>query len=213
MDNVALVKGYQIFRNGEMIDTVPGTYFIDKKLQPSTEYTYTVKAIDAAGNVSKESTALTVKTTVEAPDTEAPTQPKGLHSMGTTASSVDLMWSPSDDNVGVDYYDIYREIEGTMKKIATSNTTSYMDKNLLANTTYKYAVKAVDVVGNESVQSDTFTITTKTERLHMKRGMQRKHIKRKIEFYTREKCMKQSRIMKDMGILNWIFALSLWKTV
>ena len=51
----------------------------------------TVKAIDAAGNVSKESTALTVKTTVEAPDTEAPTQPKGLHSMGTTASSVDLV--------------------------------------------------------------------------------------------------------------------------
>ena len=42
-----------------------------------------------------------MKTTVEAPDTEAPTQPKGLHSMGTTASSVDLMWSPSDDNIGV----------------------------------------------------------------------------------------------------------------
>ena len=43
-----------------------------------------------------------MKTTVEAPDTEAPTQPKGLHSMGTTASSVDLMWSPSDDNIGVE---------------------------------------------------------------------------------------------------------------
>ncbi len=85
-----------------MIDTVIGTHFIDKKLQPSTEYSYTVKAIDAAGNVSKESTALTVKTTVEIPDTEAPTQPKGLHSMGTTASSVDLMWSPSDDNIGVE---------------------------------------------------------------------------------------------------------------
>ncbi|MGQ0416456.1 fibronectin type III domain-containing protein, partial [Bacillus sp. HC-TM] len=152
-DNVG-VKGYQIFRNGEMIDTVLGTHFIDKKLQPSTEYSYTVKAIDAAGNVSKESAALTVKTTVETPDTEAPTQPKGLHSMGTTASSVDLMWSPSDDNIGVDHYDIYRETEGAMKKIATSNTTSYLDKNLLANTTYKYVVKAVDVAGNESVQSE-----------------------------------------------------------
>ena len=40
--------------------------------------------------------------------------------MGTTASSVDLMWSPSDDNIGVDHYDIYRETEGSMKKIATS---------------------------------------------------------------------------------------------
>ena len=44
-----------------MIDTVIGTHFIDKKLQPSTEYSYTVKAIDAGGNVSKGSTALTVK--------------------------------------------------------------------------------------------------------------------------------------------------------
>lgn len=48
-----------------------------------------------------------------------------------------------------------------------------MDKNLLANTTYKYVVKAVDVAGNESVQSDIFTITTKMKALHMKRGMQK----------------------------------------
>ncbi len=32
-----------------MVDTATGTHFIDKKLQPSTEYSYTVKAIDAAG--------------------------------------------------------------------------------------------------------------------------------------------------------------------
>lgn len=198
-DNVG-VKGYQIFRNGEMIDTVIGTHFIDKKLQPSTEYSYTVKAIDAAGNVSKESTALTVKTTVEIPDTEAPTQPKGLHSMGTTASSVDLMWSPSDDNIGVDHYDIYRETEGSMKKIATSNTTSYMDKNLLANTTYKYVVKAVDVAGNESVQSDIFTITTKTESASYEAWDAKKAYKKGDRVYTKEKYMKQSRVIKEMVI-------------
>lgn len=58
-----------------------------------------------------------MKTSVAILDTKAPTQPKGLHSMGTTASSVDLMWSPSDDNDGVDHYDIYREISGVMKKL------------------------------------------------------------------------------------------------
>ena len=82
--------------------------------------------------------------------------------MGTTASSVDLMWSPSDDNIGVDHYDIYRN-RRIDEKDCNINTTSYLDKNLLANTTYKYVVKAVDVAGNESVQSDIFTITTKTE--------------------------------------------------
>ena len=96
-----------------MIDTVPGTHFIDKKLQPSTEYSYTVKAIDANWQCIDRKYSAYSKTTVETPDTEAPTQPKGLHSMGTTASSVDLMWSPSDDNIGVDHYDIYRETEGS----------------------------------------------------------------------------------------------------
>ncbi|MGH1283962.1 lytic polysaccharide monooxygenase [Bacillus toyonensis] len=211
-DNVG-VKGYQIFRNGEMIDTVPGTHFIDKKLQPSTEYSYTVKAIDAAGNVSKESTALTVKTTVEVPDTEAPTQPKGLHSMGTTASSVDLMWSPSDDNVGVDHYDIYREIEGTMKKIATSNTTSYMDKNLLANTTYKYVVKAVDVAGNESVQSDISTITTKTKSASYEEWDAKKAYKKGDRALYEGKVYEAVQNYQGNGDPNWIYALSLWKAV
>ncbi|HDR7686932.1 TPA: lytic polysaccharide monooxygenase [Bacillus toyonensis] len=211
-DNVG-VKGYQIFRNGEMIDTVPGTHFIDKKLQPSTEYSYTVKAIDAAGNVSKESTALTVKITVEAPDTEAPTQPKGLHSMGTTASSVDLMWSPSDDNVGVDHYDIYREIEGTMKKIATSNTTSYMDKNLLANSTYKFTVKAVDVAGNESVQSNIFTITTKTESASYEAWDAKKAYKKGDRVLYEGKVYEAVQNHQGNGDPNWIYALSLWKAV
>ncbi|EJR63609.1 lytic polysaccharide monooxygenase [Bacillus toyonensis] len=211
-DNVG-VKGYQIFRNGEMIDTVPGTHFIDKKLQPSTEYSYTVKAIDAAGNVSKESTALTAKTTVEAPDTEAPTQPKGLHSMGTTASSVDLMWSPSDDNVGVDHYDIYREIEGTMKKIATSNTTSYMDNNLLANKTYKYVVKAVDVAGNESVQSDIFTITTKTESVSYGEWDAKKAYKKGDRVLYEGKVYEAVQNHQGNGDPNWIYALSLWRAV
>lgn len=211
-DNVG-VKGYQIFRNGEMIDTILGTHFIDKKLQPSTEYSYTVKAIDAAGNVSKESTALTVKTTVATPDTEAPTQPKGLHSMGTTASSVDLMWSPSDDNIGVDHYDIYREIEGLMKKIATSNTTSYMDKNLLANTTYKYVVKAVDVAGNESVQSDIFTITTKAESASYEAWDAKKAYKKGDRVLHEGKVYEAVQSYQGNGDPNWIYALSLWKTV
>ncbi len=37
-----------------MIDTVPGTHFIDKKLQPSTEYSYTIKAIDALEMLRKK---------------------------------------------------------------------------------------------------------------------------------------------------------------
>ncbi|MEK4578419.1 MULTISPECIES: lytic polysaccharide monooxygenase [Bacillus] len=211
-DNVG-VKGYQVLRNGEIIDTVPGTHFIDKQLQPSTEYSYTVKAIDAAGNVSKVSTAVKVKTSVATLDTEAPTQPKGLHSMGTTASSVDLMWSPSDDNDGVDHYDISREISGVMKKIGISNTTSHMDKNLLANTTYKYTVKAVDVAGNESAQSDVFTVTTKTESASYEAWDSKKAYKKGDRVVHEGKVYEAVQNYQGNGDPNWIYALSLWKTV
>ncbi|PGM95529.1 lytic polysaccharide monooxygenase [Bacillus cereus] len=211
-DNVG-VKGYQVLRNGEIIDIVPGTHFIDKQLQPSTEYSYTVKAIDTAGNVSKESTAVKVKTSVVILDTKAPTQPKGLHSMGTTASSVDLMWSPSDDNDGVDHYDIYRDISGVMKKIGTSNTTSHMDKNLLANTTYKYVVKAVDVAGNESIQSDVFTVTTKTESASYEAWNSKKAYKKGDRVMHEGKVYEAVQNYHGNGDPNWIYALSLWKTV
>lgn len=54
-----------MLRNGELINTVVGTSVIDKKLNPNTEYTYTVRAVDAAGNISEKSEALVIKTTEE----------------------------------------------------------------------------------------------------------------------------------------------------
>ena len=154
-----------------------------------------------------------MKTSVAILDTKAPTQPKGLHSMGTTASSVDLMWSPSDDNDGVDHYDIYREISGVMKKIGTSNTTSHMDKNLLANTTYKYAVKVVDVAGNESIQSDVFTVTTKTESASYEAWNSKKAYKKGDRVVHEGKVYEAVQNYQGNGDPNWIYALSLWKTV
>ncbi|WOP39271.1 RICIN domain-containing protein [Streptomyces sp. Li-HN-5-13] len=60
-DNVG-VSGYQVLRDGTQIATTTRTSYTDTGLSPSTAYTYTVKAYDAAGNVSAASTALTVTT-------------------------------------------------------------------------------------------------------------------------------------------------------
>ena len=48
-DNVA-VTGYQIFRNGTQVGTSTTTTFSDTGLSPSTSYSYTVRAVDAAAN-------------------------------------------------------------------------------------------------------------------------------------------------------------------
>ncbi|WP_377863564.1 DUF3472 domain-containing protein [Bacillus sp. R86525] len=60
-DNVG-VKEYQVLRDGQLIQTVQGTMFTDQNLTVNKEYKYTVKAVDAAGNISVQSNILTVTT-------------------------------------------------------------------------------------------------------------------------------------------------------
>jgi chitodextrinase len=49
------VAGYIIYRNGTEIKRLTGTSFADGTLQPSTTYSYSVSAFDAAGNISAKS--------------------------------------------------------------------------------------------------------------------------------------------------------------
>ena len=56
------VTGYRISRGATVLDTVAGLNFTDTGLAPSTSYTYSVVALDAAGNVSPASTG-TIATT------------------------------------------------------------------------------------------------------------------------------------------------------
>jgi hypothetical protein len=60
-DNVG-VTGYRVLRGGTQVGTATGTSYTDSGLTASTAYTYTVRAYDAAGNVSAASSPLTVTT-------------------------------------------------------------------------------------------------------------------------------------------------------
>ncbi|THF82266.1 hypothetical protein E6C55_07345 [Cohnella fermenti] len=60
-DNVG-VTGYVIYRDGTKVGTSTTTTYADSGLAANTTYSYTVKATDAAGNLSDASAAATVKT-------------------------------------------------------------------------------------------------------------------------------------------------------
>lgn len=60
-DNVAVV-GYNVFRGGVQIGTTLGTSLANTGLTPATAYSYTVKARDAAGNMSAASAAVSATT-------------------------------------------------------------------------------------------------------------------------------------------------------
>ena len=65
-DNVG-VTGYDVYRGGSSIATVPGTSYTAGGLSPSTAYTFQVRARDGAGNTSALGSPLTVSTKANPP--------------------------------------------------------------------------------------------------------------------------------------------------
>jgi hypothetical protein len=62
-DNVG-VTGYRVYRDGSELTTTTQTSYSDTGLTASTEYTYTVSAYDAAGNVSAQCNPVNVITPI-----------------------------------------------------------------------------------------------------------------------------------------------------
>lgn len=154
-DNVG-VSGYEIYRDGSLATTVTGTTGVVNGLQPDTSYTFTVKAKDAAGNVSDASQPVTARTKVGDAETEPPTVPANPRTTNVTQSTVDLAWDASTDNVGVVGYDVYNG--ATLAKSVTG--TSATVTNLSPDTTYTFTVKARDAAGNVSAASAPVTART-----------------------------------------------------
>ncbi|MGI9823569.1 lytic polysaccharide monooxygenase [Agromyces sp. Marseille-Q5079] len=161
------VTGYRVERATAtgafaQVAQVTGTSHLDTGLAASTAYRYRVAAVDAAGNVSAWSSVLSTSTgAASQPDTQAPTAPTGVHSMATTASSVDLMWTASADDRGVTAYRVERATAtGAFAQVAQVAGTSRLDQGLTASTAYRYRVAAVDAAGNVSAYSAVFSVTT-----------------------------------------------------
>lgn len=89
-------------------------------------------------------------------DTTAPSTPASLAASGTTASSTNLTWTASTDNVAVTGYNVYR---GTTL-LAAVTTTNYVASGLTASTAYTFSVKAKDAANNLSASSNVVNVTT-----------------------------------------------------
>src|SRR5437899_6412547 len=148
-DNVG-VTGYIVRRNGVQVATPATTSFADTGLSAAT-YSYTVAARDAAGNISPNSTSVSITIA----DTTPPTTPIGLTAAVAGSTGANLSWSASTDNVGVTGYIVRRN--GV--QVATPATTSFADTGLFVATTYSYTVAARDAAGNISPNSASVSVT------------------------------------------------------
>ena len=159
-DNVG-VAGYNVYVNdsetpvnGETL--VTGTEYALESLTAGTEYKVTVKAVDAAGNVSEG--AVYTFTTKNAADTEAPSAPTNVVVTDVTTTTAKVTWSEAKDNVGVVGYNVYLNEAKVNETLIT--TTEYDLTALTEETNYSVKVTAVDAAENESGRSEAATFTT-----------------------------------------------------
>ena len=122
-DDVA-VTAYVIFQNGiEIARTDGATLTIDVNgLNPWTDYTFTVKGEDEAGNASAQALTVTQKT----PDTVRPVFPAGaaLSIADLTSTSAMVRWPAATDDVAVTRYEV--AIDGGPKPAVDSQTSELL---------------------------------------------------------------------------------------
>ena len=149
------IASYQIFVDDKLTASVPQLRYTVDGLQGQTLYAFKVRAVDTFGHQSGFAT-LSVRT--GGLDTMRPTTPGNFRAEAVTRNSVLLDWSPSQDNVAVTGYEIYN---GSWLE-ATVTTTRYEVTGLTSNTTYSFAVTALDAAGNRS-DGSLLRITTAPE--------------------------------------------------
>ncbi len=148
------VTGYEVLRGGVLLATVTTGSYVDSAVTAGVTYTYTVRAVDAAGNRSAAASA-TAKV-ADVGDVVPPGAPPGL--TGTAyifPSRVGLTWGAATDNVGVTGYRIYRN--GV--QLGSTTSLAYVDYAVSRRATYGYTVRAVDAAGNLGASSATVYVT------------------------------------------------------
>lgn len=139
------VQGYKIYRGGVYQTTVGSTSWTDTGLASSTAYTYTIAAVDGAGNTSAQSTSSAATT---APATVTTTYTYDANGNKLTASDGTLT------------------IAATYDRVNRPLTVDDEDAGTTADTTYAYSLAApswTDPTGTYLVTIDRFDRPTSVD--------------------------------------------------
>ncbi|TMA38747.1 MAG: hypothetical protein E6J79_05780 [Deltaproteobacteria bacterium] len=155
------LRGYNLYRGSAFVKLVPApaTSTTDSPLAASTVYSYTVSAVDNAGNESGRSNTANTNTP-SCPDTTAPSVPTGLSASATSCSEVNVGWAAATDTggSGLKGYNVFRN--GTFLTQVLAPATSAVDQGRSPSTAYSYAVVALDNAGNQSAATPSVGATT-----------------------------------------------------
>jgi hypothetical protein len=132
------------------------TSFTDTGVEPSTTYSYKIRAVSNTGrsNYTPATSDLKVST---GGDSTPPSAPTNLTASATGIKTITLKWTASTDNSGIKQYRIYY---GSTSVATGTAVTTYTISNLNLNTNYTFTVKAEDLGGNLSAASNSASANT-----------------------------------------------------
>ena len=144
---------YKVYRKDaantvwKVIAIVTGTSYVDKSAAAGVTYSYTVRGVDADGELSPGFDRTGVSTTIPAAST-TPADVKLIDAKVVTGG-IQVTWNEAD---GAVRYRVYRKdaVNTGWKVIATVRDTSYTDKTAAAGVTYSYTVRGVGADGELS---------------------------------------------------------------
>jgi fibronectin type 3 domain-containing protein len=143
------VEMYRVYRSEHSskgfreITAVKTNSHKDCDVLPDKQYYYCISAVAKEGNTSLKSEAASA-----VPTKYIASKPSGLKAT-TQEWSVDLSWAPNNEDFTA-YYVIYREEEGKLKEVGRTESCSFSEMCLDADTTYSYWLSAVSADGVES---------------------------------------------------------------
>jgi hypothetical protein len=140
---------FRITRTPDASAEVEASEFIDRAVEPGKEYKYSVTAL-RPGAESLASAAVTVTPR----DTFAPTVPANVSAVAGV-SSIELVWERSPE-ADLKSYRVYRNDQLLAPDI---EAPAFSDRQIQSGQRYRYAVTAVDVLGNESARSSAVEVT------------------------------------------------------
>ncbi len=143
---------YEIYAEATLVVTATGLTATASNLTPNQSYSFTVRAVDGAGNRSNASAALSVSTT----DTTAPGVPSNLRSTGRSDTSIALAWNAASDAGSVRGYEVY----AGSTLLTTTVNLQFAARGLTPSTSYSFTVRALDRAGNRSAASTALSVST-----------------------------------------------------
>ena len=143
------VRGYEVYREGELVDEVDALSYIVRDLVPGSLNNFSVVPVDTAGQRSNASTGIAFSTPGGASGPPAPTAPT-LRAAVYSATAAGLAWTrpPAGGRAAerIQQYEVSRD--GT--PVFTTRDTSYIDTTLAGGRSYRYELVAVGTSGARS---------------------------------------------------------------